>query len=345
MKVLQVMAGGEHGGAETMFADSVTALHGAGVTQRIVSRPSPMRDALWHRLGIPVRHARFPSLFGFPTAAAIAGEIAAFKPDVAHFWMGRAAMYARKGHVPNLGWFGGYYDLKYYRQCDYFVGVSHDIVRHIVAAGAPADRTFTVHTFADLEPAPPVDRARHDTPRSAPLLLGLGRLHWKKGFDLLLQSLADIPQAWLWLAGEGPLRAELEAKAAQLGIADRVRFLGWRTDRAALLAASDLCVFPSRYEPFGTVMVEAWACGVPLIATAAAGPKAYVEPGVNGLLLEIDDQQALTDAIRLCLADSDLCRRLVEGGRRTYRTMFTKEVLIRDFLRVYERAALGALMR
>ena len=61
MRVLQVMAGSEHGGAETMHSDSVVALHKAGVEQMVIGRPSPLRDALWTGLGIPFRHARFPS--------------------------------------------------------------------------------------------------------------------------------------------------------------------------------------------------------------------------------------------------------------------------------------------
>ncbi len=154
----------------------------------------------------------------------------------------------------------------------------------------------------------------------------------------LLKALAKVPDAVLWMAGEGPLRDELMALAQTLGVADRVRWLGWRTDLAALLAASTLCTFPSRIEPFGTVMVEAWAAGVPLITAAAAGPKAYCKNGENGLLLEVDDVDGLAAAINRCLADPDLCRRLVEGGRHSYETMFTSEVLVREMTGFYRKA-------
>lgn len=336
MRVLQVMAGAEHGGAETMFSDSVVALHKAGIDQLLVSRPSPLRDALWAEHGIQARHARFPHpAVGWTTKLTLARAVREFRPDVIHYWMGRAASYARRGPVPNIGWFGGPYDLKYYRNCQYFVGVTHELARHIVASGAPPAATACIHTFADLPQAEPVDRASLDTPEGVPVLLSLARLHYNKALDVLLKALARIPDAVLWMAGEGPLRDELQALATSLGVADRVRWLGWRTDRAALLAACTVCTFPSRIEPFGTVMVEAWAAGVPMVTAAAAGPKAYCRDGENGLLVPVDDVDALTTAIARCLTDPELCRRLVEGGRRTYETLFTSEVLVRDMTAFY----------
>jgi len=339
MRVLQVMAGAEHGGAETMFSDSVVALRKAGIEQLLVTRPSPLRDALWAEHGVAARHARFPHpAVGWRTKITLARAVRDFRPDVIHYWMGRAASYARRGPVPNIGWFGGPYDLKYYRNCQFFVGVTHELARHIVASGAPPEATACIHTFADLPREAPVDRASLNTPEGVPVLLSLARLHHNKALDVLLKALARVPGAILWMAGEGPLRDELMALAASLGVADRVRWLGWRTDRAALLAASTLCTFPSRVEPFGTVMVEAWAAGVPLITAAAAGPKAYCRNEVNGLLLEVDDVDGLADAINRCLADPDLCRRLVEGGRHSYETLFTSEVLVREMTAFYDKA-------
>lgn len=339
MKVLHVMAGAEHGGAETMFADSVKALHQAGITQELVCRPSPLRDPWWQERSIPVHHARFPAPWcGWRTAAVLRGAVARFKPDVVHYWMARAASYARKGPVPNIGWFGGYYDLKYYRNCQYFVGVTRDLARYIAEAGAPAPATACIHTFADLSPAPPVSRAEFTTPEDAPLLLSLARLHHHKALDVLLKALVQVPEAWVWLAGEGPLRAELQALAEILGVAPRVRFLGWRSDRAALLAACDLCVFPSRIEPFGTVTVEAWACNKPLVAARAAGPAAYIDDGKTGLLVDIDDADGLAAAIRRALGDADLRASLVEAGRLAYEKDFTREVLVRELTGFYRRA-------
>ena len=150
-----------------------------------------------------------------------------------------------------------------------------------------------VNTFGTMPDAAPVDRAALATPADALVLLVLARMHRVKGIDTMLRALVEVPGAVLWLAGEGPARAEYARLAAQLGVAGRVRFLGWRDDRKALLEACDICVLPSRYEPFGTVIVEAWATGRPLVATMADGARQYVRDGENGLLCPIDDPSAL----------------------------------------------------
>ena len=97
---------------------------------------------------------------------------------------------------------------------------------------------------------------------------------------LILDAAARLPDLFVWIAGEGPLEAELKAQCTRLGLDQRVRFLGWRNDRGALLAACDVVAFPSRYEPFGTVTVDACAASRPLVAADAVGPAAYVKDGV-----------------------------------------------------------------
>jgi len=227
--------------------------------------------------------------------------------------------------------------MKDFTACDDFIGITPDLMRHLKDGGADPARTSRIHTCSALPTAEavPVARASLGTPDGVPLVLILARRHWKKGIDTLLKALADVPLAHLWIAGEGEKRATYEALTKSLGLEDRVRFLGWRDDRAGLLAAADICVMPSRYEPFGTVMAEAWSAGVPLIVAAAQGPLAYVRDGENGLMVPIDDAPALADAIKRVIADPDLRARLVAGGHRTYDTAFTKAAYVRGTLSFY----------
>jgi glycosyltransferase involved in cell wall biosynthesis len=334
-RVLHLLAGGAAGGAETYCTETLVALAAAGVEQWIVTRPHPQREALLRQAGIKVITAPFGRWFDWRTRRAIRRAVAEFQPQIVQAWMGRAASFLPGGAATNIGWFGGYYDLKRYRRADHFVGCTEDIARSIRARGMPEDRVHTIHTFADLDDLPAVARASLSTPEGVPLLLFLGRLHEKKGVDLALAALAVLPGCWLWIAGEGLLRGELEALTHRLGVADRVRWLGWRTDRGALLRAADLLLVPSRYEPFGTIMVEAWATGTPLIAAAAAGPAAYVKDGENGLLVPIDDSGALVKAVEQVLRDGELRRRLTKGGRKTYEVGFTKQKIVEAWLDLY----------
>ena len=90
-------------------------------------------------------------------------------------------------------------------------------------------------------------------------MLALGRLHHNKAFDVAIRALVDLPGAVLWIAGKGPERNALQMLANQLGVSKRIRWLGWRDDVAALFASADVLVCPSRIEPLGNVIIEAWA--------------------------------------------------------------------------------------
>src|SRR5262249_677310 len=230
------------------------------------------------------------SRFGPPRRRRLAALIHACKPELVHCWMRRAASLVPALPLPVIGWFGGYYDPAHFRRCSHFVGVTPDIVEHMVAGGVPRAKAHHVPTFPALEAGPPVDRASLATPTHPPLLLSLSPLHPHNGLAVLL---AALPQCLAWIAGDGPPKGERKALAARIGVADRVRFLGWRTDRGALLAAADICVLPSRWEPFGTVMLEAWAAGTPLVAAASQGPAAVIAHCADGLLVPVGDPPAL----------------------------------------------------
>ena len=339
MRILHLMAGGDAGGAETYFTETAIALAHEGVKQHVITRQHP-RVAQLEAAGIRVSIAPFGSLFDMATRLLVQGIVDQFRPNIAQAWMGRAARFLPK-HVATIGWFGGYYDLKRYRNADYFVGCTYDIARHIAECGVPASQVHTIHTFADLDDLPPARRSDFNTPEDARLLLFLGRLHQKKGVDVALQALAELPDCYLWIAGEGKLRAKLEKLSQILGVADRTRFLGWRNDRGALLRASDMLLVPSRYEPFGTIMVEAWQTNTPLVAAAAAGPSAYIESEVNGLLVPIDDAPALALAAQRIIANDALAQTLIEGGRKTYENTFTRTKIIASWMDFYRSVVSG----
>src|SRR5262249_45260687 len=282
--------------------------------------------------------ADFNRMWPFPTNGAINRMLREFKPDVIEYWMGRAGQFAPESfRARSIGWYGGYYKLVRVTNCEWHVGLTKDLLRHIREQGVAADRSAIIHTYADFESAAPVDRASLDTPKDAPVALALARLHVKKGLDTLLDATAKVPGLYVWIAGEGPIEAELKAQCTKLGLDDRVRFLGWRNDRGALLAASTFVAFPSRYEPFGTVTVDAWAASRPLVAADAVGPAAYVEDGVSGLLIPKDNVDALANAMSRVINEPGLAAKLVDGGRKAYEAQFTRAAFVRDSLAFYQR--------
>lgn len=338
MKILHVISGNAVGGAETFFLDTITALSETDIQQRVVTRAnSNHKIETIEKLNIPYETASFNRFFPWTTSGKVKKAIDEFHPDIVHHWMTRAGHFSQPGPHRNLAWYGGYYRPEKFKHCPYHVGCTEDIAKHIVKQGVPAENVNYLHVYAEFEKEAPVNRAEFDTPDDAPLLLALARLHWKKGLDILLESLLQVPDAYLWIAGDGPLEKDLKAQCTQLGLDNRVRFLGWRTDRAALLATCDICVFPSRYEPFGAVTVEAWGTETPLIAAKAVGPKAAITHEHDGLLVEIDDVDGLASAINRVIQDDNLRTNLVKNGLETYQKGFTRDVFKKNIQDLYRK--------
>ncbi len=340
MKILQVMAGAAHGGAETAFVDMCIALSEAGEQVEVATRPNPLRVGRLMKAGLKVHELRFGSAWDLYTPFKLKKIICNFQPHIVQTWMSRAAQKTPGWHKSDkiqrylvVSRLGGYYKVKHFKNTDYFTTITPDIRRYLIEGDVAEDKVRHINNFAETEDViNPVNRAALDTPKNAPVLLALGRLHESKAFDTLQRAIKDIPGVYLWIAGEGPQRAELEQLCAALGLTDRVRFLGWRDDRAALFQAADMCVFSSRYEPFGTVFVQSWAQKTPLITTDADGPRQYVRDKEDGLVVPVDDVKALSAAIERIVGDSELSERLVLNGYRRYQEEFTKENTVQSYL-------------
>jgi glycosyltransferase involved in cell wall biosynthesis len=248
--------------------------------------------------------------------------------------MNRATSLCPRGDFVHVARLGGYYDLKHYRRCDHLVANTRGIVAYILAQGWPENRVHYLPNFPATGRGAAVSRASLDTPAEAPLVLALGRLHPSKGFDILLEAVARAPRIYLWLAGEGAEDATLKRKAAALGISDRVRFLGWREDVPDLLASCDMLAVPSRIEPLGNTIIEAWAAAKPVIASASAGPSELIASGETGLLVPIGDADGLARAMTMMAGDRDLRARLAQAGSARYRAEFGEAAVVmayRDF--------------
>ncbi|MDA8342808.1 MAG: glycosyltransferase family 4 protein [Actinomycetota bacterium] len=184
--------------------------------------------------------------------------------------------------------------------------------------GLAAGRGRVVFNGVDLA-APPAGRWRRAP--AAPYVLAVGRVVEKKGFDLLLAAYAAVSPAArtadLVVAGDGAERERLGALATSLGIADRVHFPGRldRDDVAAAMAGAELFVMPSRLEPFGIVVLEAWRAGVAVLATGRGGPPEFVTDGVDGVLVDPTDPSRFAELLAGLLADPARRARLAAAGR------------------------------
>ncbi len=338
MRVLMAMAGAERGGAEGFFERLAFGFQRHDVTLRVLVRDDDARIQRLVSGGIQPVALKFGGLFDFRTRPAFRREIADFKPDIVLTFMNRASAACRPAPGDpgvRIGRLGGYYKLKYYRGCEHLIGNTPDIVDYIVKQGWPAERAHYVPNFVDSHNTDPEPRERHDTPADAPLVLALGRLHVNKAFDVLIATLRALPDTYLWLAGAGPEEKALRDFAGKIGVAGRLRFLGWRDDTAPLFAAANVVAVPSRHEPLGNVIIEAWARGKAVVAAASHGPRQLIVSGDNGMLVPIDDEHALAFALRHVIDETKVKRHLADNGYATYRENFTEEAVVARYLELF----------
>ena len=330
------MAGAAAGGAELFFERLTVALHGGGDAVLPVIRRNPARAARLAAGGLAPVQLPFGGALDWRTRPAVRRTLRAYAPHLVMAWMGRAAAAAPRGDWVLAGRLGGTYDLQRFRRCDHLVANTHGLVRWIKGQGWPADRVRVLPNFApDLQGAAP---AALPVPPGAPVVLALGRLHRNKAFDVLLRAMPRLPGVHAVIAGDGPERDALLSLARAERVADRVHLLGWRLDGAALLAAATVLACPSRLEPLGNVVLEAFSAGVPVVAAAADGPREVLRHGNTGLLVPIEDPAALAAALGAVIGDGALAARLAGAGRAAFEADHAAAPVLRQW-----RAALAAM--
>jgi len=192
----------------------------------------------------------------------------------------------------------------------------------------PADRDvwasalrhrFDLRVIANPLPFPWPDEPAARTSRT---VLAVGRLVPAKGFDVLLEAwpavMAHAPEWRLKIVGEGPERRALEAKVATLGIGAGVSLPGTRADIEAAYRDASIFCLSSRYEGFGLVLLEAMACGLPVVSTACeAGPRSLLRDGVNAVTVDVDSPEALAQGLLKLIGNVALQQALAAAGRST----------------------------
>lgn len=203
-----------------------------------------------------------------------------------------------------------------YRLADRRVGVSAGVAADIATLSGLRSAEFDViHNPVPPRPVP-TDKAMRDTDllwsgSNCRRILTVGSMKPQKNHPLLLRSFAqlDRPEARLMFLGNGPEREALLSLAKELGVADRVIFAGFHHDPTPFYITADLFVLSSNYEGFGNVIVEALACGTPVVSTdCPSGPAEILDSGRYGRLVPVDDAKALASAINEALdkpADPD----------------------------------------
>ncbi len=328
---------GKEGGAERFFVNLATALADRGAEQRFVIRPGRSWGPEVAALG-PVIENNFRrlSISGNLMHLRVRRLVRDWRPDAIMAWMPRAArlMPARPGpvRIARMGDFPAH--LHHFGHCDVLVGNLPGIGQRCRDLGWTKPYV-TISNFPRPVTPEPVARAALDTPERAFLVTAGGRFVPRKGLDTAIRAVAQLPDAWLWLLGDGEERAALEALARDLGAAGRIRFVGWVAEPIHHIAASDAFVMPSRHEPLGNMLLEAWQAGVPTVSTRSEGPSWFMRDGIDGQMVDIDDWRSMATALERLRGDPALGRGHVAGARARLDEMFSKDAVVDAYLRLF----------
>ncbi len=231
-----------------------------------------------------------------------------------------------------------------YRQIDVFIAASHMIAAILAKDGVPPDRTVTIHdgvNVGTIDRQPAVDaHAAFGLPHGAPIVGNVAALVAHKGQRHLVAAAAHVvravPDARFLILGEGELRDALERQVRDLGLERHVRLAGFRSDAIGLTKSFDLFAMSSITEGLGSAMLDAMACGVPVVASRAGGIPEAVEDGRSGVLVPPRDERALSQALIALLRDREARARLGAAGRQRIVDEFSVERMVARTLAVYE---------
>jgi glycosyltransferase involved in cell wall biosynthesis len=232
-----------------------------------------------------------------------------------------------------------------YRRAERIIAVSTPIRRRLIERDGVHPDLITIVPNAVVPTSEPRPEGALPTGLGERPLVGvIARLQPEKGVANFLQAAARVaprfPGAHFVIAGDGPLLQELVALAEDLGLRNRVHFLGFRSDASALMKSLDVLVVPSLTEGSPLVTLEAMAAGTPIVASAVGGIPDQVRHDKEGLLVPPGDTGAMGDAILELLRDPSRARRLGEAGRWRAASRFSHATMVRQIEDVY-REVLG----
>jgi len=365
MRVLHLLSSTGYHGAENMAAELIRQLTACGVNNDLgVFRSSDRsnldilnatRDAISSGMVYECR-----GRFDISTVFALRNYIKSHDVDIIHSHKYKTNLYA---FLANIGvrkklvstchnWLGESLSMRFYawldkrvlRHFDMVVGVSEEIRSELRRHMSP-DRIRSVGNGVDIRKYTRTmdnGEAKKRLGIGSKYVIGfVGRLSPEKGIDYLLRAVSGLVKEGLdvsaLIVGDGELAAALKQEANRLQITDRVTFTGNRSDTPLLYSAMDVFVLPSQQEAFPMVLLEAMACGVPIVATRVGDVAEIVEPGVSGLLVDTRDAAALQSAIARILSDEALARRMSAAAQARAVDRFSSSAMAKQYLAIYER--------
>lgn len=304
MRICQIMLAKGFGGAERYYIDLSRALCERGHDVLAICHKRSLSKSLLEQIaGINVRPISIFAKWDPFAVKKVSNMITDFKPEVVQAHLARGAFIGgkvtSKQALPLLVHTHNFINMKYYKNVDKFIPATHAQVNYLKANGIAENNIRLIRNFSAF---PAIDNSQLKP--QVKKIVSHGRFIHKKGFDLLVRSFARLndPDIELHIAGDGPEKQAVANLVSELNIDAKVHFPGWQDDIRSFLLQGDLFVLPSRDEPFGIALLEAMACGIPMVATQCHGPVEILDESV-AYLCEVNNVDSLTGALETALRD------------------------------------------
>ena len=339
MRIAQIMLARGFGGAERFFVDMTLALAAHGHQLLAIGDVRGMAlPPLAGHTNIECVGVRCHGNWDLLARRAVRRHLQRFAPQVVQAHLARAAhLGCQAAHalaLPTVAKTHNLVDVKYYRAIDILVPTTAAQAAHLRAAGVREQRLRQIPNFSALPAVAAFTRVA-----GVPWIIkSAGRFVAKKGYATLLEAFARLRKqgvnAQLVIGGDGPQAAHLRTQAIALGIGQEVEFPGWIDDVAAFLRDAHVFVLPSHDEPFGIVLLEAMAAGVPIVTTPTVGPREILDDS-SACFAARDDAAALTFALAQTLSDYPAAGVRAEVALTRFRTHYTSDVVVTRYLELY----------
>lgn len=238
-------------------------------------------------------------------------------------------------------------DRKMNRLSSHVIAVSESTRAGLLQQGIESGRVTTIHNGLDLELSCPrpdlrnVMREALDMPMDAFVIGGVGRLVFQKNFPLFVEVAkrvcAKYPQARFVIAGTGSDESHLREQIASLGLGEKVKLLGFMSDAIRLYSALDGLLLTSRYEGLPMTILEAMACGVPIVASDLDGMREILADGVNAALVRSGDADGFAAAVGELIERPEVARVRADAALRLVREQYSAEAMARSVEAIYDR--------
>jgi len=341
MRITQVMLAKGFGGAERLFVDLCISLAEVGQeVQAICQTDSRSATLLSQHPEVKLQTITVLGVWDPFAKRKIGRLLQRHRSQIVQAHLARGALLTGKAcqqeKLSLVVTTHNYIDTKYYKYVTVLVPPTRNQYAYYLDTGISAERMKIINHFSAIEALENITSSDPTTIH----MLSLGRLVHKKGYHVLLEAFAKMGElrdrkCELSIGGTGPEQQALLAQIESLGLKDRVRLVGWIEDVAGFLQQGDLFVLPSLHEPFGIVVLEAMALGLPIVSSDCQGPREMLDEDI-AWLAKTGDAESLAAAMQAACADHNARIRKSEKTLQRFKQQYSKEAVIPEFIALFD---------